>query len=96
MSPSISKDRSHKFDWEDFYQDAKEKIPDDMSQPRGKPMFTHCFEDAYHASDKVTRRSQIGILVLCDQAPVMWLNKKNNSVETLTFGYEVTVLKLAV
>ena len=56
VSLSISKDRFHKFDWEDFYRYAKEAITCDMMQPRGKQMSTHCFEDAYHASDKVTRR----------------------------------------
>ena len=33
---------------------------------------------------------------LLQQAPVMWLSKKHNSVETLTFGSEFTALKLAV
>ena len=45
---------------------------------------------------KVTRRSKTGILILCDQAPLMWLNKKQNSVETSTFGSEFTALKLTV
>ena len=96
VSHFISEDRFHKFDWEEFYRDAKEEITDDMTQPRGKPMSTHCFEDADHASEKVTRQSQTGILVLCNRATFMWLSKKNNSIETSTFGYEFTALKLAV
>ena len=39
--PLISEDRFHKFDWEDFYRDSKEAIPDDMPKPRGKIMTTH-------------------------------------------------------
>ena len=35
VSPLISKYRLHKFDWEDFYRDSKEEIPDDMPKPRG-------------------------------------------------------------
>ena len=42
MSPLISEDRFHKFDWEDFYCDSKEAIPDDLPKPRGKIMTTHC------------------------------------------------------
>ena len=67
-----------------------------MPQPRGKPISTHCFEDADHASDKVTRRSQTGILILCKRTPVMWLSKKYNSVETSTFGSKFTAIKLTV
>ena len=37
-----------------------------------------------------------GILIFCNQAPVMWLGKKQNSFETLTFASEFTALKLAV
>ena len=73
VSPTISEDRFHKFEWEDFYKDAKEAIPLDAPQPRGKSMTTHCFVDANHASDKVTRRSQSGILIFCNRAPIMWL-----------------------
>ena len=59
-------------------------------------MFTQCFEDAYHASEKFTRQSQLGILICCEQSPVMWLSKKQNLVETLTFGSKFTALKIAV
>ena len=76
VSPPISKHRFHKFFWEDFYQDAKEAIPDGMQQPRGKPMSTHCFEDAGHASEKFTRQSQTVILIFYNRALVMWMSKK--------------------
>ena len=96
VSPSISEDRFHKFEWEDFYRDAKEAIPLDGPKPRGKFMTTHCFVDANHASDKVTRQSQSGILIFCNRAPIMWFSKRQNSVETSTFGSEFTALKQAV
>ena len=63
VSPLISEDRFHKFDWEDFYRNSMEAIPDDMPKPRGTIITTHCFVDANHAADKVTRRSQTGILI---------------------------------
>ena len=55
VSPLISEDIFHKFDWEEFYRDYKEEITDDMPKPRGKIMTTHCFVDANHAADKITR-----------------------------------------
>ena len=67
-----------------------------MPQPRGKPISTHYFEDADHASEKVTMRSQTGILIFWNRAPVIWLSKKQNSVETSTFGSEFTAIKLTV
>ena len=94
--PQISEDRFHKFDWEDFYRDAEEVIPPDMPEPRGNPMTTHAFVDANHAADKVTRRSQTGILIFCNRSPVLWFSKRQNSVETSTFGSEFTALKQAV
>ena len=39
--PLINEDRFHKFDWEEFYRNSKEAIPDDMPKPRGKIMTTH-------------------------------------------------------
>ena len=67
-----------------------------MSQSRGKPMSMHCFEDVDHVSGKLTRKSQTGILVFCNRAPVMWLSKKHNSVEMLTFRSKFTALKIAI
>ena len=45
-------------DWHDFYRDAKEQIPDDSPPSRGRMVSMHCFVDADHASNRVTRRSQ--------------------------------------
>jgi hypothetical protein len=40
-----------------------------------------------HAGDKVTRRrSRTGILIFLNPAPVVWLSKKQNSIETSSFG----------
>ena len=65
-------------------------------KPRGKIMTTHCFVDGNHAADKVTRRSQTGILIFCNRAPILWFSKRQNSVESSTFGSEFTELKNAV
>jgi len=84
------------FDWTDFYRDAKEEVPVNMPEPLGKEAEIHCFVDANHASDKVSRRSQTGILVFLNRAPVLFFSKRQNSVETSTFGSEFTALKQAV
>ena len=94
--PQISQDRFQKFDWVDFYKDAEEEIPMDAPEPRGREVGIHCFVDASHASDKVTRRSQTGILIFVNKAPVIFYSKRQNSVETSTFGSEFTAMKQAV
>mmetsp|Transcript_4867 Transcript_4867/g.7511 ORF Transcript_4867/g.7511 Transcript_4867/m.7511 type:complete len:173 (+) Transcript_4867:412-930(+) len=51
---------------------------------------------ASHGSDKVTRRSQSGILIFINKAPILFYSKRQNSVETSTFGSEFTAMKQAI
>ena len=44
------------------------------------------FVDADHAGDRATCRSFTGILIYVDRAPTIWFSKKQNTVETSTFG----------
>jgi hypothetical protein len=85
-----------KCDWHDFYRGAKEPIPGDAPEPRGNVVSTHCFVDADHAGNLVTRRSQSGILLFVNRAPIIWYSKRQNTVETSTFGSEFVALRIAV
>ena len=67
-----------------------------MPPPRGHAVLTHCFVDSDHAGDKVTRRSQTGLLWFVNRAPVVWYSKRQNMVETSTFGSEFIAMKTAV
>ena len=96
LHPRISEKMFKKHDWFDFYRDAQEAIPNDMPKPRGNMMTTHCFVDTSHGSDRVTRRSQTGILIFCNRALIMWHSKKQNTVEASTFGSEFQAMKNAV
>ena len=94
--PKIPESRFQEHDWVDFYRDAKEDIPVNAPEPRGKEVSMHCFVDASHASDKATRRSQTGVLIFINRAPIVFYSKRQNSVETSTFGSEFTACKQAV
>ena len=96
LHPNIDERRFTKYDWHDFYRDAREAIPEKMPPPRGNLMSTHCFVDANHAGDKLTRQSQTGILIFCNRAPIIWYSKRQNTVEASTFGSEFTAMKTAV
>jgi hypothetical protein len=84
------------YDWRSFYPDAKEDIPTNAPEPRGNPVQMICFVDADHAGDQLTRRSRTGVLLYLNRAPIMWYSKKQNSIETSTFGSEFMALKTAV
>ena len=67
-----------------------------MPEARGLPMATSAFVDADLAGDKRNRRSQTGILIFCNKAPIHWYSKRQPSVESSTFGAEFRALKTAV
>jgi hypothetical protein len=83
-------------DWTEFYCDAKEDIPANAPEPLGKEVHMYCFCDADHAGDRITRRSQTGIIIFLNRAPILWYSKKQNTVESLTFGSEFVALRIAV
>jgi hypothetical protein len=94
--PKINQKKFKKYDWTDFYKDAQEPIPPNAPPPRGKAVSTHCFVDANLAGDTVTRRSQMGILLFVNKAPITWLSKRTNTVESSTFGSELVAMRSAV
>ena len=94
--PDIDEARFVKCDWHDFYRGAKEPIPGDAPVARGNIVSTHCFVDADHAGNRVTRRSQSGILLFVCRAVVLWFSKRQNTVETSTFGSEFVAMRIAV
>ena len=81
---------------DDFYRDAGEQVENDMPPPWGHAVSTHCFVDADHASNMVTRISQKGILIFLNKAPIMWYSKQQNTMETSTFGSEFIAMRMAV
>jgi hypothetical protein len=94
--PPIDESRFKEVDWQDFYRDAKEKIPPDAPTPLGNYVTTHCFVDADHATDRATRRSHTGFLIFVNRAPIIWYSKRQQSVEASTFGSEFMAMKTAV
>ena len=84
------------YEWEDFYCGVKEDIPSNMSRPRGLSMSISVFVDANHAGNVSNRRSQTGILIFCNKAPIHWFSKAQATVESSTFGAEFNAMRIAV
>ena len=67
-----------------------------MPPPCRHAVSSHCFVDADHASNTVTWRSQTGILIFLNRAPIVWYSKRQNTVETSTFRGEFIAMRTAV
>ena len=55
-----------------------------------------CFVDADHARCQATRRSQTGVLIYVNHAPILCYSKRQNTVEISTFGSEFVAARIAV
>ena len=54
------------------------------------------FVDANLAGNQKNRRSQTGVLIFLNKAPILWYSKRQASVEASTFGAEFCAMKIAV
>ena len=64
--------------------------------PRGKSVVITAFVDADHAGNVVTRRSQTGIITFINKSPIDFYSKRQNTVESSTFGSEFVAMRTAV
>ena len=67
-----------------------------MPRPRGKSVSTTAFVDASHAVNKVTRRSHTGYILFVNRAPVKWVSRRQQTVETSAFSSEFIAMKQCV
>ena len=79
----------------EFYPDAVKALPTNCPEPRGKPVQINTFVDSDHAGNVVTRRSQTGILIYLNMAPIFWYSKRQNTVESSTYSSEFVALRIA-
>ena len=76
----------------EIYPDSIEELPHNIPEPLGESVQINTFVVADHAGDNLTRRSQTGILIFCNMTLISWSFKKQNTVETSTFGSEIVAL----
>ena len=93
--PDIDQSKFEKKDWasSEFGDELQEQLPDNMPQPRGMGFIMSAMVDADHAADTTTRRSRTGFIVYLNCAPIYWMSKKQNSIESSSFGSEFTAMK---
>jgi hypothetical protein len=82
--------------WIEFYPDAEEEIPTVVPPPLGEVATLTVYVDADHARDQVTRRSVTGIMLLVNNTPLVWISKRQKTVETSTYGSEMVAARIAI
>ena len=83
------------YDWTNsVYGDFQEEIPDDVPTPLGKWVTLSHYVDANLFHCLLTGRSVTGILHFLNKTPVDWFSKKQNTVETATYGSEFVAARI--
>ena len=86
-----------RYNWmETVYGTPPEEVDQKAPVPKGKMVRTTLFVDANLMHDMVTGRSCTGILKFLNQMPVDWFSKRQNQVETATYGLEFMAVRQAV
>ena len=101
MDPAIPHidfgDFNHNTDeFKEYYRDAEELLPYRMPPPRGRPVVTSGFVDASHGANKKTRRSHTGYILFVNRAPVKWISRRQQTVETSAFSSEFIAMKQCI
>ena len=73
--PTVDERWFKNYDWFDFYRDAKEAIPPNMPEARGHGVIVTCFVDANHGGNLKDQKSQTGVLIFINKAPIHWYSK---------------------
>ena len=85
------------YDWMySVYGDVKEEIPDDIPEPLGAYVQSSHYVDANLMHDLLTGRSVTGIFHFINKTPGDWFSKKQNTVETATYGSEFVAARTCV
>ena len=74
---------------------AEEAIPGNYPPPRGKPVYVGWYVDADHAGNLLTRKSNTGIIIFVNNSPIIWYSKRQNTVESSSFGSEFIASRIA-
>ena len=79
-----------------LYPDAIDYVPPNMPEPLCHEVQINAFVDVDLAGEYITRRSQTDILIYINMAPIIWISKRQNTVEISTFGSEFVAMRTLV
>ena len=61
----------------------------------GKAVQVNVFADAAQADDFITHRSTTNIILFVNGTPIQWYSKRQNTVESSTYGSEFVAMRIA-
>ena len=79
-----------------LYPDRVDLTPPNIPRSCDKSVQINAFIDADHTIGLTTRRSQIGILIYINMAPIIWLSKRKNKCEASTFGSKFVAMRIII
>jgi hypothetical protein len=91
--PAVGMGTFIKTDWKSMYGDLKEMTPSDAPIPRGKEVDLRLFVDSDHAGEQFTRLSRTRFVIYLNMAPIVWVSKRQPTVESSVFGAEFVAMK---
>ena len=94
--PDFTMHKVESYDWFPLYGKVQEEEPYGMPEPKGKSVITSGFFDSSHASCLMTRRSTTCVLLFLNSTPIKWYSKRQNCIETSTYGSEMVAGRIAV
>ena len=84
------------YDWQrTVYGGAKEEIPHDIPEPKGKHVTTTTYVDANLHHDQVNGKAVTACLHIVNATPSHWYTKRQATVETATYGSEFVAARIA-
>ena len=94
--PDYSNLPHKEYDWQRaVYGGAKEEIPHDIPEQKGKHVTTTTYVDANLHHDQVTGMAVTACLHIVNATPSHWYTKRQATVETATYGSEFVAARIA-
>ena len=94
--PDYSNLPHKEYDWQrSVYAGAKEEVPHDIPEPKGKHVTTTMYVDANLHHDQVTGRAVTACLHLVNATASHWHTKRQATVDSVTFGSEFAAARIA-
>ena len=96
--PNFSDLKYVQHDWSRSpYAGATELIPDDIPEPKGKPIRLYSYADANLYHNKANGRAVTAVLhFIKNKTPFDWFGKTQKIMNTATFGAESTAARTAI
>ena len=63
--------------------------------PSGNPLYVGFYVNADHEGNLLTWRYHTGIILFVNNSPIIWYRKRQNTVESSSFGSEFIALRIA-